>query len=443
ADWRLFLEQYHGFSFIDLTPRLYFPPFPLTALLTQEQRPPYQISLPHTDELNGPDWFSALAEVQRRLNSRTSERERKYLALTYADLLYRLGNRRAALEQFSLLRKNYEDTAIGKIAAYAHTVIEAQKGHLYKAQILLDRALGQETEKSPLASLIRLSLAECFLATGQNMKAQPYLEEPIVPTEKAALRRDIRRADLFFATKRFQQAAIILASHADSIDLDRQPYSLNNYCTLLYRQEEFEESAHCYERLGNILVDREKQAQARYLSALSHLQSEDKLAADNIFEELSKSFPGSKAAWRAEIKQADLCYLRQPDCRREALNIYQKVAESSISRDISQEAHFKAAVINYLSGDDRKAVAELDDLLRNYQSGGLRSEAQALLIAALPNVLSELLEQNQDIAALSLAQQNRFLFLNDWIDHSFLFQLGLAFERLSLNHDALNLLLYL
>lgn len=443
SDWRSFIEQYHGFSFIELRPRPVFPAFPLSALLPQAETAPLQISYPLTGEFSAPEWFDALAQVQKRLKDRNSEQERKFLALTHADLLYRLGNSRLAQEQFSLLEKKYPDTEIGRIAQYAWIVIEAQEDHFYKAQILLERLLAQETGNSTLAPFIRLSLAECFLATGQPMRAQPYLEEPNSLTGKAAIRKDIRRADVFFAAKRHEQAGIIFASHADSTHLALQPYSLNNYCTLLYRQENFKKSAQCYRRLESGLPDPDKQAAAHYLSALSQLQSEEDPAVNDMFEELARRFPGSDTGWRAEIKRADLCYLGRPDCSAEALKIYQNAAESSISRDISQEARLKSALIHHFSGNDRKTVAVLDELLRNYQSGSLRDEALALLVETLPGVLSDLLERNQDIAALSLAQQNRSLFVNDWLDHSFLFQLGLAFERLSLNRDALNLFLYL
>lgn len=442
-DWRLFFERYQGFSFIELTPRLSFPPFPLTALLPRGLSDPYLISLPAVDEFKGSDWFDALAEVQKRLKNSTSEQERAYLALAYADLLLRLGNSRTAHEQFNLLAEKYPDTDVGRLADYARIVIEAGQEHFYKAHLLLERLLEKETKNSPLSSFIRLSLAECLLATGQYMQAQPYLEEPIAPTEQAAITKDIRQADLFFATKRFEQAAMILASHADSTHLDLQPFSLNNYCTLLYRQKEFEQSAQCYRRLKSSLTGLEKQEKARYLSALSRLQAEDEPAVTSIFEELAQSVPDSKIALRSRIKQADLCYLRRPDCSAEALAIYQEVSESPISRDISLEAQFKVALINHLTGNDRRAVAELDYLLRKYQSGSLRNEALALLIQIFPGVLSDLLMQKQDIAALSLARRNRSLFINDWIDHSFLFQLGLALERLSLNNDALNLFLYL
>ncbi len=453
GDWRSLFMNYHGYSFIQLTPSLYFPPFPLTAILSWEHEFPL-LALPFSsDELNGPDWFDALNDVQKRLTERTGEQERQYLALMYADLLYRLGNRSAASEQFGLLKKQYKDTDIGRLANFARIVIEGQHDHFYKSQILLERALEQEKQNSPLTPYIRLALAECFLATRQYQKALPYIENSGLLPEQAARRRDIRRGDLYFATKRFQEAGAIMGRYAglsqrtsqlyniDNYSIDN--YSLNNYCTMLYRQQRFGESGRCYQSLKTGFSDPETQAEALYLAALSQIQSGQDSAAHDLFDSIIKRYPESRAALRAEIKRADLCYLQHSDCSAEPLEEYRKIAELSTSRDIAQEAHFKTALLHRLSGDDHQAVLQLEALLRNYQSGGLRNEAVALLIDTLPRVLSEMLERNQFIDALSLAQRNRFLFVNDWIDHALMFRLGLALEKLSLSHDALSLFLYL
>jgi len=448
GDWRSLLMNYHGYSFIQLTPSLYVPPFPLTAILSWEHEFP-MLALPSDSvELNGPDWFDALNDVQKRLTERTGEQERQYLALMYADLLYRLGNRSAASEQFGLLKKQYPDTDIGRLANFARIVIEGQHDHFYKSQVALERALEQEKQNSPLTPYIRLALAECFLATRQYQKALPHLENPGLLPEQAARRRDIRRGDLYFATKRFQEAGAIMSRYAGLNPGTFQPYSmdnysLNNYCTMLYRQQRFEESGRCYQSLETRFNDPETQTKALYLAALSQIQSGQDSAAHDLFDDIIKRYPESRAALRAEIKRADLCYLQHSDCSAETLEEYRKIAELPTSRDIAQEAHFKTALLHRLSGDDQQAVLQLETLLRNYRSGGLRNEALALLIDTLPTVLSEMLERNQFIDALSLAQRNRFLFVNDWIDHALMFRLGLALEKLSLSHDALSLFLYL
>lgn len=443
GDWHSFLTRYHGYSSIELTPSLYFPPFPLTAILTWEYEFPPLVLPSGSDERNGPDWFDSLTDVQKRLTERTGEQERQYLALMYADLLYRLGSRSAALEQFGLLKKKYADTDIGRLANFAQIVIEGQHEHFYKSQILLERALEQEKQNSPLSPYIRLALAECFLATRQYQKARPLFINPGPLPEQAAKRRDIRKGDLFFATKRFQEAGAIMDGYSGLSQRTLQPYSLNNYCMMLYRQQRFVQSGRCYNSLETRLTDPEIQAKALYLAALSRMQSGRDRAAQDLFAEIVKRFPESQAALRADIKRADLCYLQHSDCSADSLEEYRKIAESSISRDITQEANFKTALLHHLSGDDHLAVAQLETLLRNYQSGRLRNEALALLIDTLPRVLAEMLERNQFIDALSLAQQNRYLFVNDWIDHSLFFRLGLALEKLSLHHDALSLFLHL
>jgi len=288
-----------------------------------------------------------------------------------------------------------------------------------------------------------LSLAECFLATGQYKMAELHLEDSEPVPEDLIVKKDIRLADLLIKSDRFQQAETIMGSYHD-LDLEAlQPYSLNNYCSLLHNQGRFNESSGCYQTLEASLRDSRKQASARYLSALGRFQNETSPLMEDQFRDITNRFPDSPAAMRAELKLADLCYLRKPDCSGDALDIYKKIATQSISRDIALEAHFKTALIHHLSGHDQKAVVQLDTLLRNFRSGKLRSDAMALLIDILPTVLSKMLEQNRYVEALSLAQQNRELFVNDWIDHSFLFNLGLALESLSLYHDALSVFLFL
>ena len=68
---------------------------------------------------------------------------------------------------------------------------------------------------------------------------------------------------------------------------------------------------------------------------------------------------------------------------------------------------------------------------------------QVLLIQILPDEIERLLTAGRDIEAIALAQQNRFLFENGWLDDSLLFRIGLAFEDLAMYPEALQLFLYL
>jgi tetratricopeptide (TPR) repeat protein len=123
--------------------------------------------------------------------------------------------------------------------------------------------------------------------------------------------------------------------------------------------------------------------------------------------------------------------------------VYRHHAQTAISRQLAQEASFKAALLSYLAGDENEAVELLQLTRRNFRSGPLQNEVLALTVEALPKSMRRLLNNQQDIEAISQAQQNRDLFHNGWIDSSLLYELGLAFERLNLGDEAFAVFLYL
>ena len=107
------------------------------------------------------------------------------------------------------------------------------------------------------------------------------------------------------------------------------------------------------------------------------------------------------------------------------------------------EALFKEAIAYHLAGNNRTSIELLQQILRNFQSGDLRDQAQTLLVQLLPGALQRLLDEGQDVEAIALAQQNRSLFEKGWLTNSLLYQIGLAFERLNMYPEALHLFLYL
>ena len=442
SDWESFFETYHGHSSIELSPRFYVPPFPLTALLELQPANHEQFLLFLT-ELNISSWFSALAQVQQKLKSNTEPDQSRYLALTHADVLYRLGNMDAAHEQFELLKQAYGEDRVAILASYAQALIDAQRGDIYRAHLIL-QSLSQRTNSgTALAEHIKLSFLESSLATGDYLIAEPLADHAESLPEDENIRWNLRLADLSYAAGRGQQSLEIYEAQFGTAEMDVQPYSLNAYCTLLHQKERFPESSRCYRRLAPLLEAGADRAAALYLETLAAWQSTKSADLLSQLESIVQQFPGSEAAARASITRADLCLARQQECSADARGIYRLHAQTAISRQIAQEASFKVALLSYLSGDESEAVRLLQRIRRNFLSGPLQNETLALLIEVLPKSILSLIGNGRDIEAISLAQQNRELFRNGWIDASILYELGQAFERLTLHDEALAVFLYL
>jgi len=449
SNWKSFLEDYELVPQITPSLSFYFPSFPLIALLDTADNPRVKGVNAIINRLSRENWFDALTQIQKQMTIMPApdQETRTYLALVHADILFRIGNVEAASEQFELLKETFINEDAGDLAHYALTLIDAQNNDLYKAYIELTRLDSSIVQDHPLSPHLKLSLAETALTTGHYQKAEKNLDDNISVLPPAINRlKQLRKADLFYTTKRFSEALDIYDNYAEETGFGRQRYSVNGYCSILYGEKRFNESLKCYQNLATILDDETQTATAYYLAALSQLkqdEQDDKSLTTTLFEEIINRYPDTQAALTAALKLNDLCYLNQPECLEKSIQNYRRLADVSKDRYISEEASFKEALVFHLSGDNFKSVDLLMSMLRRFQSGTLRVQAETLLIQILPGVIDDLLIDGNYIQAIALAQQNRILFENKWIDSSLLFELGLAFERLRLNREALLLFLYL
>ena len=140
---------------------------------------------------------------------------------------------------------------------------------------------------------------------------------------------------------------------------------------------------------------------------------------------------------------ADICYLQQGECADNIQAWYRNIAHQATARDVAQEAFIKEAIVYHLNGDNLTSSQLLSEMLKTFRSGEITVHVQALLIQILPGEIERLLAEGQDIEAIALAQQNRFLFENGWLDDELLFRIGQAFENLAMYPEALQLFLYL
>ena len=443
-DWLRFFENYSDAPFLQPSPSPYFPPFPLTSLVITGASGGLDKRLPFIEGLDQNDWFESLRLIQKQLKSITKGEDQKYYAITHADILVRLGSDEAALNQFKLLNEAYKNNSAGNLANYAWSLIRAKNQDFYIAQTKLRRLYDLLPGFDPLLPYVRLALAEIALATNQYKQMKQYLDSMEEMPASLRTRVQLRTADLAFATGRFSDAHPIYRSLYDSSEMTEQPYSINGYCSILLSREFYNESFDCYRDLASLLDNKEQAAQAHYLAALSEmLVGELPGSSTGRFNQIIQSFPTTSAALRAELKQADSCYLQQHDCADNIQAWYRNIAAQATARDIAHEAYFKEALVYHLSGDNRTTIQLLSKILRTFQSGDIRDHVQALLIQILPDEIKQRFADGRDIEAIALAQQNRFLFEKGWLENSLLFRIGLAFENLAMYPEALQLFLYL
>ena len=438
-DWRAFFTDFLDLPNLAPDPAPFFPPFPLTSLLSSVDGASRQV----IEEFDGQDMFESLRHIQMQLKSIKSEEDKKYYALTHADILFRLGSVEAALTQFKLVADTYGYDDAGYLAIFAAALIELSTQKFHLAQVRLTRLLERLPEHHPLTAYIRLAVAENQLATGRYRYANQLLDrDDFPPSLSDAV--DLRRADYGFATELLDEAFSTYEYFYGSEVMAAKPRSINNYCSLLFNRQDYEKSQRCYLNLASLLNDTNAAGSAHYLAALAEMKAGILSASPEIqFDSISHHFPGTKAALLAELKQADICALNQDECTENVGLWYRRIAGRASSRALAESATFKEALAFFLSGQISLSIDLLQKMLRTYQSGTLRDQAQALLIQLIPDEIERLLDSGQDIEAIALAQQNRAFFEKGWLDDALLFQIGLAFERLTMHPEALRLFLYL
>ena len=437
-NWRSFFTDFLDMPILAPGPAPFFPAFPLTSLF-----PSHRQNIRVSGEADGPDMFEYLRHIQKQLKSIKNEEERKYYALTHADILFRLGSVDAALTQFKLLADTYGYDDAGNLANYAAGLIEISTHKFHLAQVRLTRQLEQLPERHPLAPYLRLAVAETQLATGRYKQADQLLDRSdFPPTLNQAV--ELRRADYGFATGRFDEAFVTYDQFYGSNVMAAKPHSINNYCSMLFNRQAYAKSRQCYLNLASMLNDTSAIGSAHYLATLAELKAGELSASPEIeFGTIANRFPGTAAALLAEMKQADFCALNQDECAENAGQWFHRITGRSSARALSESATFKEALVAFLDGQYSMSIELLQKMLRTYQSGTLQEQAQALLIQLIPDEIERLLDAGLDIEAIVIAQQNRTFFEKGWLDESLLFQIGLAFERLTMHSEALQLFLYL
>jgi len=445
-DWKTFFSDYETVVSITAPVEIYIPLFPIIRLLPPAEDKNTELITQEGLLLAEKEKWQDLTALLKELLATTGDvEERKLLALTYGEALLRFGNYEGAYKQLYLLSTTYEKEQVGIFASYLLGLLMATNDDPYSANFLLRNLQNKIRTDHPLASYHALSLAETSLATGQleNMKLTLDRDDIAYPDEIAYL-RELRQADMYYAEDKSIKAYVAYQLALKNVAVEKYPYSLNGLCSTLYDQKLFQDSAVCYEKLGEMVPDRDQLAMIYFRENMARLHSsEDTDQLISNFGRIEDTFPGTEGAFRAALKKNDLRYLSNPKWSKTAIRYYNALGEKSNYRRVSEESFFKEALLHYFSGDTQKSIELTMSLLRNFRSGPIRENAQALLIQILPDELQRLLDEDMYMDALTLARQNRQLFINNWIDSNLLAGLGYSYQQLGIYDEALRIYLYL
>ena len=444
-NWMSFFEKYESPVTLNIPVQFSFPAFPIIQLLPSGKKSVLQLLSPEMFQLAKQESWEKLAQlVLEKLLSETDRVHQKILALTYCDVLARGNDFEEASKQLLLFREKYPEEQIGDFARYLLALTQAVHESPHLADIELKKLEKNVNGNNPLAPYLLLSQIETALATSQYTRMNDLLlRDDIGLPDQVEEIRDIRQADYWFAINQPVKAYVAYNLLSQSVLFPTQPYSLNGYCTTLYNNKKYIESAECYEQLSSLSLSEDSLGLARYRTNMARLKLQGGSSLVYDFSQISNTFPGTEAGYRASLKKNDLFLLQDNSRYNWALHQYGVIAEESILRTTTEEALFKQALIHAALGQRDLSIALLQKLLREFRHGNIKFAAQALLIELLPEEIKRLVDEEKYLKALVLAKQNRELFKKRWIDSVYLVDIAEAYQKIGIYDEAQQLYLYL
>ncbi len=444
-DWRSFFSQYESPVTVKAPIQYNAPPFPIIKLLPPGLEGNLQVIDKEILELAERELWELLAgKLLDKIKGSEDLELTKLLALTFGEALTRSGNFEDAFKQLYLLKDEYSEELLGTYAHYLllnlRSIFENPHVAGYEYPIL-EPAI---STSNPLAPYLRLSRIETALASSNYSRMNKLLQKDDVglPKDVAEIIK-VRHADYWYAIKQPTKAYAAYRLQADSPALFTMPYSLSGYCNTLYDQKRFTEAAGCYEKLGRLATGSEYAGLISYRENMSRIKFLDSRSLTDSFSQIENVYSGTEAGFRAAIKRTDLLLLQDKNGARTAIERYDRIAKDSNSRSIREEALFKIALVHALLNETDLAVQQLQQLLRQFQTGDVRISAQALLIDILPKEIKKLVDEKNYLQALVLAKQNRILFQKNWLDSRFLVDIAKAYNQIGIFDEAQKIYLYL
>jgi TolA-binding protein len=447
GNWRNFFKDYEAEIQIDPAIQFSLMPFPAIALLPPEAEKNIDILPPAIMEnarMN--HWNDQIHLIVELINAEQDLEKKKKLTLTYGEVLLRAGNYNEAYKQFFVLSTQYATEPVGILARYLLLRLQAEYADPWIADVELKNFEPAMDKSNPATPWFILTRIETALATKklEDMQALLQRNDITFPSGIQQLKA-MRQADYRLAAKEFDKALEGYQALDKSGILAENSTSLNGYCCVLYHQKQFKQAAECYDRVAknDSLNTRQHLGMISFRKLMSqlHLTPEAKLI--NNFAQIEMTYPNTEAGVRADLKQIDLKLLTLKNWEKQALTYYHNIAETAESRSIREEAAFKEALVYRLLNQKEKCVELLMTFRREFNRGPLHDTALALLIEVLPDLLKENNKNGKYIETLILAKQNKFLFVNGWIDIGLLAEMAEAYRQFGLLNEAARMYRYL
>lgn len=444
-DWISFFSKYESPLDLDIPLQFSFPPFPIIQLLPAGKESNLQLLSPEMFKLADKGLWAQLAPlILKKLQTEPDIVQQKLLALIYSEVLVRGNDFEEAFKQLHLLKEKQPEEPIEDLIIYLLALTQAIHADPHLADLEFKELEERISTGNPLAPYLLNSQIETTLATSQYSRMNKLLlRDDIGFPDQVKEIRAIRQGDYWFAIKQPVKAYVAYNLLSESVLLPTRPYSLNRYCTTLYNNKKFEESAACYEQLSSLALSEDSLGLVKYRLNMARLKFQNGTSLVSDFTQIENAFSGSEAGYRAALKKNDLFLLQDNSRYNWALKQYEAISQKSILRTVTEEALFKQALIYTLLGQSDKSIALLQKLLRDFRQGDIKPTAQALLIEVLPGEIKRLVDKKEYLKGLVLAKQNKELFKKRWIDSVYLADIAEAYQKIGIFDEAQQLYLYL
>ncbi len=320
----------------------------------------------------------------------------------------------------------------------------AASGQPYAALLKLQGHLERTEVGTPFGALLTLLAVETALASNNDQTALVLLEnEKLRWPQLLGQLAQLRRGDALCGLERYAEALDAYRKVENPDLVEHYPRSRARAARAAFAQAEYALAAGWYKALANQLDDQPEASLAFYAAAAASYNLGDTEWALIGLQKVVLENPGSEGADRAALRLQDHQVLSGGELEKgRSIHRYAELAKVSRLRDLREEASFKRALLLYLLGDSRESIERLMNFRRSFASGALRDQADSLLREQLPTVISDLIDQGEDLPAVVLVEQNRKLLLQEKLEKPFLDRIAGALSRLGLFKRAARILLF-
>ncbi len=445
GNWREFFAAYETPFAFALPPRFSLPPLPLLPLARAAAAEDQGLNLlaPALKQVERGDWEKALQELQVHLQAPLEEQAREAFLVLYGEAQIRNGFLTQAGSTLDGFCSKYPASPYGARGRYLLAYARAVSGDPFAAIYHLEQARADLAPADPLQELVLLLYGEASLAKQDFAAALEVLSGPDFDDRTNDLRL-LARGCALSGVGRHGEAVQLFAGLEERYGELRDPYALEHYARSLYRSGAYAAAQQAYRRLAELCAGHPDEGLAYFAQVQAALRQDDLQGARNLLDRILVAFPESAGGQRAALKQIDLAVLDGPEkVLVWAVIDYGRYAEEVSERELREEAGFKRALALHLKGENVRSVDALQQFIRDFFSGTLRREAEALLGELLPGVVDQLIAQGEHMQALVMVERNREILLDRRISWEFLARLAGAFSDMELLQRAARVYLFM